>query len=238
MRTSNMISTARWDHAGFSLVELMIVAGTLIIVFTLAFIAVQSAAASEAVAKAKQEALSEARDVMAAVVAELQLARKNLPNEDPRIQVVTDRGATPPGPVPVSLSFGSKTELHFRVPLDGTGKNDSALIRYRYINEDRNGNHLLDEDEDGVVFDDILTRRLVRVGEAGPGAGPVVERIIGGANDLSEVRFDLNPAGNLVTIRITSTKGVAGTRTFDRDAEEVRQRTVSATLTGRVYLVN
>jgi type II secretory pathway pseudopilin PulG len=238
MRSSNVIQSSRRDREGFSLVELMIVAGTLIIVFTLAFVALQSAVASEAVAKAKQEALSEARDVMSALVAELQLARKNLPSEDPRIQVVTEKGASPPGPVPVSLSFGSKTELHFRVPLDGTGKNDSAPIRYRYINEDRNQNHILDEDEDGVVFDDILTRRLVRVGEASPGVGPVVERIIGGANDLSDVRFDLNPAGNVLTITITSTKGVSGTRTIDRDADEVRQRTISATLTGRVYLGN
>ena len=138
---------------------------------------------------------------------------------------VDDLPATCAAPAP-----GCPVELVFQVPLDGTRLLWSSPIRFRYINEDTNGNAALDPGED-VDGDGALTRRIVRMQDIngdGDEDDPGEQRPLAAANDLSDVQFALDADHSLLTIRLE-----ASARTSGR-----RMERVTAAVTSRVYVCN
>ncbi|MGI6460372.1 MAG: PulJ/GspJ family protein [Candidatus Hydrogenedentales bacterium] len=208
--------------AGFTLVELMIAMSLLALIGIMSFVAIETAANSAALALAKDRVQSSVRDTMTALISEAELAAKQ-----------GDNSLIPPlagieiiqNPVP-----GSPVELCFQVPLDGTRQRWSTPIRFRYMNEDLNGNALLDagEDKDG---DGALTRRIVRIQDInrdGDTSDPGEIQPVGGCNDLSSVEFTLNHDHTILTITLGATARVEGRK----------PTLVSETVSARVYVCN
>ena len=205
---------------GFTLVELMISVAILVVVTGLGLVALQSSTTSIAVAKAKGDVQRSVRDIMTGLTRELQLASKR-----------SDDSLSPPLlPLAVNTSpaTGSPVEVVFQVPADGSGRNWSNPIRFRYLNEDANGNGRLDNGED-LDSDGVLARRIVRIEDRnGDGdtadAGEVTP--VGAVNDLSNVQFTLN--GDVLYITVAASKLVGVRRT-----NPVRARATSS-----IYLLN
>ncbi len=195
---------------GFSLLELTISIAILSIVGALAFVAIATSASSVALARAKADVVDDARGVLQEMTRELQLAAKQ-----PNVALVPPLNALQITENPVAAS---PIEIVFQTPLDGSRRNWSTPITYRYINEDLNNNFRLDagEDTDG---DGALSRRVVRIqdGQA---------RSVAAANHLSDVRFARN--GNVILITVSAA---------DRPGN-ARQAPVLATVQKRVYLLN
>ena len=213
--------------SGFSLLELMVVTVTLSIVSVIGFAALQNATSSVNMSTAKSEALTEVRDVLAAMIGELQLARKNnVETSDTYIRINKD---------PVRHS---PIEIVFQVPSDNTGDNYSTPITFRYVDEDSNGNGFLDIGEDVVVADRSLSRKIVRLQEVLDADGNLVAtaRPVGGANSIDDVDFRLD--GDTLTIEVTATRVVPGSRYVDKATQEPRDLRISESLSGRVYLTN
>src|SRR5690606_10240154 len=85
----------------------------------------------------------------------------------------------------------SPVELIFQVPAGNSGRKWSPRIRYRFINEDVNGNSWLDAGED-LDGDQQLSRRIVRIQDTngdGDTTDPGETRPLGTANALSNVQF-------------------------------------------------
>jgi hypothetical protein len=182
----------------------------LVVVSLLVFVVTQSTTSAVTVSEAKETAQASVRNALAEMTSELALASKH-----------TNVGLIPPL---AALNVVSPTEITFQVPVGTSGTVWSTPITYRFVNEDvgANGdNARLDsgEDEDG---DGALTRHVARIqGET--------QRVLGTANDISNVVFALNPPANdMLTITMTATKAI-NDRRHDR---------VSATATSTVYLVN
>jgi prepilin-type N-terminal cleavage/methylation domain-containing protein len=197
---------------GFTLLELTISMAILVVVSLLTFVVTQSSTSAVAVSAAKELAQASVRDAMTDMTAELALAsKKNNTSLVPPLQ---------------ALTVVSPTEIVFQVPANSTGTTWSALIRYRFVNEDIGlhggaGNARPDsgEDTDG---DGVLTRHMERTQGN-------TRRIMGAANNLSFVQFALNPPANdVLTITLTATVAISNRR----------HDLVSATATSRVYLVN
>jgi len=204
---------------GFTLVELIISFALIVIIGALAMAALQSANVSMDVAAVKSEVQGDVRDVMRLMQEELQLAAKEgdsslSPPLEP-LEIIED---------PVE---GSPVEIAFQVPLDDSGLNWSTRIRFRYINEDENGNARLDVGED-LDGDGVLARRILRL-EDRNGDGTIDEgeqRIVGAASTLGDVQFTLD--GDVLTISLTAGKLMRGRRVDP----------VSVSATGKVYLLN
>ncbi len=212
---------------GFSLLELMIVTATLSVVSLIGYAAMQNAASSVNVSTAKSEAMTEARDVLAAITAELQLARKNNP-------ATSDYYAR----INVDPARHSPIEIVFQVPTDNTGDNFSSPITFRHVDEDLNGNGLLDLGEDVAIADGALNRSVLRLQESpGPDGEPLLlSRPLAGANNISDVDFRLD--GNTLAISVTATRVVPGSRYLDKATQQIRDVRISEFLSGRVYLNN
>jgi prepilin-type N-terminal cleavage/methylation domain-containing protein len=205
---------------GFTLVELMISMAILVVVTGLGLVALQSSTTSIAVAKAKGDVQRSVREIMTALTRELQLASKR-----------SDDSLTPPLlPLAVNATpaSGSPVEVEFQVPVDGSGRNWSNRIRFRYVNEDANGNGRMDGEED-LDSDGVLARRIVRIQDRN-GDGDTADTgevtPVGAVNDLSNVQFTLN--GDVLDITVTATKLVGVRRT----------NPVTARATGSIYLLN
>ncbi len=197
--------------SGFTLLELTISMAILVVVSLLSMVVIQSTTSAAAVAEAKEQAQASVRDAMTAMAAELTLASKK-----------ENDALVPPLH---ALAVLSPTEIRFQVPANSNGTTWSTPITYRFANEDTGGsqpgNARLDSGED-LNGDGALTRHIVRVQGA-------TERVLGAANDISAVVFQLNPpANNTLTITLTATKAV----------DNRRHDLVTATATSRVYLVN
>jgi prepilin-type N-terminal cleavage/methylation domain-containing protein len=205
---------------GFTLLELIIVMSILSVMGLLSFAMVQASASAAATAEATGSVQAQVRNAMRALSAELQYGAK-APNH--ALDPILDDVIVVANPAP-----GSPVELSFQRPTDASGRNWTRRIRYRYVNEDANGNARLDPGED-TDRDGTLTRRIQRMQDYN-GDGDVTDRgetrAMGGANDLSNVQIARN--GSEVTFTLTATKLVGSRRT----------RPVSATVTGRVYLLN
>lgn len=202
------------------MLELMIALGIIAIISMLGMTALESSTLAMSSSQSKEEVQSNIRDAISAMTRELQLASK-----------ATDDSLSPPlEQVTINLNPApnSPVEIVFQTPTDGTGFRWSQPIRFRYVNEDSNGNGRLDngEDADG---DGALTRRIVRIQDRngnGTTTDPGEETPVAGANDLTNAQFARN--GDVVTITLTSQKFL-GMR---------RSNPVSATVSHDVYLQN
>ncbi len=210
-------------NAGFTLLELTIATSILSVVALMAFVAVQASTNSVLVAEASGLTQANVRDALQQMAGELQLSAKVAnPSLNPPLERV--RVETNPAPA-------SPMQLVFQVPLDDSGRSWSTPIRYRFVNEDVNGNGRRDSlaAEPDVDGDGLLTRRLVRLQDLngdGDTNDPGEMRTVAGANDISNVQFAITD--DVVTVTLTSTR-LVGTR---------RTNPITATVTSRVYLLN
>ncbi|MBN2310853.1 MAG: prepilin-type N-terminal cleavage/methylation domain-containing protein [Candidatus Hydrogenedentes bacterium] len=207
-------------NQGFTLLELMISLSILAVIGALGLVALNSSTSAMAVSQAKGDVQRGVRDVVLAMSRELQLASNN-----------GDASLSPPL-VPVAIvdnpATGSPVEVVFQVPADGTGRVWSRAIRFRFENEDTNGNARLDSGED-LNGDGLLQRRVMRLQDRngdGDFSDGGEQSPVGGFNNLSNVQFNL--AGDLLTVTVTATR-LVGTR---------RTAPVTATSSNRIYLVN
>lgn len=201
---------------GFTLTELLIVAAILVVIGALTMTALRSSSSSMEVADAKSQVQKEVRDVMQALTRELQLASTRA---DDSLNPVLNAIAVVDNP-----AAGSPVEVVFQTPRDNSGSQWWPPTRLRYVNEDANGNGLLDDGED-LDGDGLLSRRMLRITDQNQD-GTNEEMIFGGANNLSNVQFTLD--GRQLTVLITSTKflGIE------------KESTVSASVTNRIFLQN
>ena len=204
------------SRRGFSLIELMVTMSTMTVLGSFGMVAIQAATSSANVAKAKADASTEVRALTTHMAAELQLAYKAHPDE--KIQVFYNPNDTTP------------IELAFVIP--GPDGVDRA-IRYRYRSEDTNQNGLLDEDEDRIIQDGLLTRRVERVEIVD---GSEITTILGGAHDVASLDFYLN--GNLLKIVAVSSKAIVGTHYIDPATGHLDAQHIEVSSVARVYLMN
>lgn len=223
------VSKSERRTAGFTLVEVTVVTAILMVVVLLIGVVVQTSMGAMRLATAKGAAADEAREVLSAMLDELQYARKNPtpPNGDTFVEVIPEGDSR--------LPDGAKLEIRFQLPTDDTGENFTSPITYRWINEDENDNGLLDSGEDVGVVDGLLTRQLVRISEVDTG-GTTTEVVepVAGSNDISDLDAVLN--GNTLEITVASTKEVPSARSVDGSGVVMRQQT--SEISGRVYLHN
>ena len=187
--------------SGFTLVEVMI--GLLLVIFlsSLGFVAIQTTTSSANLSRAQSELQSEARNIIIALSREVEAAVQPIMAGEPPL---------PPGVQGLQVLDAGRT-LRFQVPLNETFTAFSAPVTIRYENEDLPdeqaesilGNALLDGGED-TNEDGVLTRRLVRQ-QAG------VTGIVGGANHLADVRFELQENGDVLRVSLVLTRPM-GTR--------------------------
>lgn len=210
------------DKAGFTLMEVMIVAALLSVVGLLAFMAVQSAVSATEVAEAQGTAQVNVAQLVQIMTRELQLASTRADDSlSPPLEPAVLRNNPAPG-VPL--------ELEFQVPMDNTGRNWSTRIRYRYINEDANGNGRLDGGED-LNEDGLLNRRIVRMQDRngdGDADDDGEQAPVAGANNVANATFALN--GNVLTITLVTDARV---RRFGRPSN-----TLTSSITSQVCLMN
>lgn len=205
---------------GFTLLELMISIAVLAIICVLGVVALQSSANAMSAAASKSEVQGNLRDALTAMQRELELASKT-----------SDDSLLPPlNEVTVNANPADRcpTEIVFQVPTDGTGLRWSQPIRFRFYNEDVDGNGVLSpgEDADG---DRTLSRRLLRLEDLngdGDTADATETRVVAGANNLSDVQFAVND--DVITVTLAAEKHLDGRR----------DQPVTMSVTSQVYLQN
>ncbi len=196
------------DTRGFTLLELMIVIAIMAVISALSYVALDSSIVSMNTAALKADVMDELRNTMMLMTQQLQLAAKEGNNS---LNPPLEGVAIVQNPAQLS-----PVEIVFQIPLDDTGLNWSRPIHLRHINGDING--------DGNV-----TRRVVRMQDLnGDGViDPVTETFpLGAANNITDVQFARN--GDLITVTLTA----------EKQASTRRMETITATLTGQVYLLN
>lgn len=169
------------SQQGFTLLEVSVAVAIFSIVGLLSFIVLSSSNESAAMAGAKSDVQASLRDTMNALTTEVQSA-------------FTERLAGTPGADPVAQPItliNNGTGLRYHVPDPNkiwgahTIPGASTPIQITFENEDANGNGILDTGED-LNADGVLNRRLVRTHNG-------VTTILGGANEIEAVTFELLP---------------------------------------------
>jgi prepilin-type N-terminal cleavage/methylation domain-containing protein len=235
---------------GFTLIETMIASVVLSVLALGMYGAIQIAAQSSRMAQAENQIQNNIRDTFPEIAREIEVAARlvtadTVPGLD-GVQVFNDgvqMGTDQPGDM-----------VRFQIPLDNSGANWSTPIRYRFVNEDTNGNGLLDAGEDTVSDTDPtqdgngdgkLTRWIVREQDLdGDGAFDSLgeRRVLGGANELQTVLFSLNATGDLLNMTLASQQAINNTGMLVEGEEgggmEVRTRTIQAQVTTQVYVLN
>ena len=210
-------------NQGFTLVELMVSTAILSLVAAIGFYAVQAAANSVAIANAKSEVQRDLRDVLSAMEREVQLASKTPDDSfDPPLEAVAVSNGESQG------EEGAPIEVRFQLPIDGSGRHWTDVIRYRLFNEDVNGNGRLDDGED-MDEDGVLSRRVLRLedrNDDGDIADAEDQVILAGANTITNAQFTLN--GDVLTVVLTGSKNVNGNT----------EQTVTMTKQTNIYLLN
>ncbi|MDZ4860881.1 MAG: prepilin-type N-terminal cleavage/methylation domain-containing protein [Candidatus Hydrogenedentes bacterium] len=192
------------DSRGFTLMELMMTVAILFVVSVLGILALQSSSSAMAIAASKSEVEGNVRDVLTAMAREIELSSKT-PDDSllpPLEAVAVNQDPAPLCPV----------ELSFQIPLDDTGLRWSSAIRYRFYNEDVNGDGLLNPGED-VDGDRSLSRRILRLQDRnndGDASDPDEQRPLAGANNLTGADFAIN--ANVISITLSSEKLMDGRR--------------------------
>lgn len=216
-------------NKGFTLLELMFSMSIFSVVAVFGFIALSSATQAIELAKADATVQQSVREVMMAVQNELeQASQRQDPSLDP-----------PLNPVQVNLNVDqfSPVEIVFQRPQDQTGMQWTDPIRFRYLDEDLNGNGTLDngEDADG---DGVLSRRLLRIVDFNGDGNYTIEEgsPVGAANNLSDVQFTI-PDGSerQVTIFIEAEQMIGNRNMVDG---EDHSRMLRSSTTATVYVLN
>lgn len=192
-------------NTGFTLLEVSISMAILSIVSLLGFVVLKSSTESAGLAQAKAEVQANLRDVMAEITSEVRQAYTQR-----MVDVVPP--ILPEGTESIRIAPGNAS-ITFQVPQPTSGPDivaPSIPITIAHENEDvgggsLSGNSLLDPGED-VNEDGVLSRRVLR-SQGG------VTTVLGGANNISSVLFQLVPnqsaADNNLTslvIRLAATK--------------------------------
>jgi len=183
------------EQRGFTLIELSVSTVLLMIVGLLMFMTISYATSASAVSGAKLEAQASVRDVLRAMTAEIQTAAK--------------KDNTTITPTVSALQVVSATKIVFQVPTDTMGSTWSTPITYEFINEDKGGgaatgNGMLDSGED-ANGDQALTRCVLRTQGTN-------KRVLGAANNISNVQFALNTAKDALSITVSASKVANGRR--------------------------
>lgn len=211
---------------GFTLIELMISMVILSIISLLGFIVIRSSYESQSLIEAQGLVNANLRGVMAGLTSELELAYT-----EPRLQSVQQ----PAGVEPVAVSNEGRTVTFFRPVADSSPRGYAwrGPITFSLQNEDTpegtqgEGNALLDPGEDENE-DGVLNRRILRTEGA-------EERTIGGANNISDLQFQLiqnpDPNDNRFTslqIRLTASVAYGPSNQIVRNSLESRVRFMNA----------
>lgn len=207
-------------QGGFTLLEVTIVMAILSVFSLLGFVAITSATQATILADARTQVQSDLRQMVTLMADDLQMASKTPnPSLTPPLQAVR---------INRDIDANSPVEIVFQVPLDGSGNRWSRPIRYRFFNEDLNGNRRLDPGED-VDGDGALSRRILRLQDLnGDGTfdGPGETVMVGTANNISALDFAFN--NDRITITATADRLVGTREDFP----------VTAAVTTTVYLLN
>ena len=185
--------------SGFTLMELMVSMAVLTVVSLLSFIAVMTSTESAELSRAKAEVQGNLRDVMTELTTRVREAYTARTVESSEL-------LAPEGTESISVSEDGLS-LTFQVPVPTNGPDmvaASAPITVLFENEDTyvsevGFNAKLDPGEDGNS-DGALTRRVLFLQGA-------TQEILGGANNISAVQFQLIPNmdtadDNLTRLRI------------------------------------
>ncbi|HIB53288.1 MAG TPA: prepilin-type N-terminal cleavage/methylation domain-containing protein [Nitrospirales bacterium] len=209
---------------GFTLIELSVSMGLLAVIAVLAFTALGGAARTVSTSNAWSDSITNVHQILMTMTSELEMASTD---ENPVLNVVAIAVTLDGEPVAAGIPGN---EVTFQIPVDAQGTVWSQPILFRYITEDDNGNGLLDsgEDDDG---DDVLSRRIIRV-DTSDGSTTV----IGSANNVSNVTFQLDAAGDALTIALQANTAIANTRRIEDG--DVQTNLASSTATRRIYLSN
>jgi len=181
---------------GYTLLEVSISMALLGIVSLLSFMALRSSTESASLSQAQAQVQGNLRDAMNEITSAVRQAYSQR-----TVTVVPP--LAPVGAISIQVPTDGRS-VSFQVPVP-SGTPDmvavSPRITIRYENEDIAGgtpNAVLDPGED-TNNDQLLTRRLVWT-QAG------TTRVVGGANDLSQVQFQLRPSlsggNNLTTLYV------------------------------------
>lgn len=183
---------------GYSLLEVMVASTILGVVSLLGFVVLKSSNEAAQLSTAKVDVQNHLRDSMAVMSGEL---REAVSSE------TTNRTGAPEGLYSIAVDETGNS-VTFQVPEPVAGEEQFAYstpITYSLVNEDVNGNGLLDEGEDANE-DGVLTRRIVRTQDG-------VEVPVASANSIDTVTFQLvanQATGNreltTVNIQLTGSK--------------------------------
>ena len=142
------------NNHGFTLLELTMAVAILSVVSMMSLMAIMSTTESTQLTATMSSCHSEARAVLSALSRELELSATSSDEDlSPALQAITLAEEPPEG---------AQWELTFQVPVDPVAGLWSEPITYRYMNEDLNGNALLDAGED-TDEDGRLSRHLLRM---------------------------------------------------------------------------
>ena len=202
---------------GFTLMEVMVSATLIVIVSVCGFVALQSSTRTTTVNQTTSLLQADARNLMLALSREFEIAIKPAPT-----------GFTLPSGVQGLCVQDNNRRVVFQTPLDGAFTQFSPPITIQFETEDTPverpgfefGNALLDHGEDSNG-DGVLNRRvtLTRDGET---------RVLGGANTIADVRFELLENDAALRISIVATAPI----------ENVADRLATYELQSEIYVMN
>lgn len=232
------------NNHGFTLIETMVASVVLSVLAIGMYGAIQIAAQSSRMAQAENQIQNNIRDTFPEIAREIEVAA-GLDTAAAiggleAVQVFNDG---------VQMAANQIGDLvRFQVPVDNSGINWSTPIQYRFVNEDTNANGYLDDGEDTVGLldpaqdgngDGMLTRWIVREQDLdGDGAfdSDGERRVLGAANELQTVQFQVNATGDLFNMTLVSQQAIKNSGRLVDD--EVRARTIQAQVTTQVYILN
>ncbi len=218
---------------GFTLIELIVSMAILAILSLMLIVPIRMSMTASSITLSKDRSLSGVRDVLRVIRRELEMGSAGGPS-------------APIGVVEAKVRQDGKTvaagepgnEITFQIPLsmdpeDATGW--SLPITYRLLNEDVNGNGLLDSEED-VDGDGALTRRVLRLQDIDGDDETIDFQVLGGTNSVASLTFSLNADKDIVTVVIASTAAIGGT-IYEEDGDRKTLQT-GAQITTQIYLLN
>lgn len=223
---------------GFTLLEVLIVAALLAVVFLLGLTALQSSGASVNLSRAQALVQQDVRAVLNEMAHELEMAAKTTRDDRKGVEGLRIESPTPEEPNAEDIDLTVIRELVFQRPSNNDPNVWTSPIIYRFINEDTNKNGLLDPNESDLDFNDRATsviQRLEDLNQDGLYDGPGEERIIGSAQTITDVQFTFD--GDMLTVMVEATRVIPGTVSA-KSGSELSSRTVQCTQTSTIYPLN